>query len=314
TGTDGTGDYVTVTLANRGLGGTSDIAHLATEKVRMNFTAEHQQETSDQIDAIVAAGAADASTTTKGIAKMSTTPATASNPIAVGDNDARLNATTGLTADEEGAIGGAGEAPTATNQFLTEGDIDDEALFTSPTVETFTASGTWTKDAGLKYIIVESVGGGGGGGIALDNGGGSGGGGGGYCRELILASSLGATETVTVGTGGATDVAGVDTTFGAHFTAGGGGAGADETDGGAGGTATGGDVNIPGEIGERSSADTISYKGGNGGASVLGFGGDYGRAGGNYGGGGSGGFTSGSTDDNGGAGAPGIVIVTEYYS
>ena len=51
TGTDGTGDYVTIAdAADRGLGGTTDQTHIATEAVRMNYTAEHQQETSDAID------------------------------------------------------------------------------------------------------------------------------------------------------------------------------------------------------------------------------------------------------------------------
>ena len=123
TGTDGTGDYVTVSdVADRGLGGTSDIAHVASETIRMNFTAEHQQDTSDAIDQIVAGGAQDASTSTKGIVKMSVAPVSATEPIAVGDNDARLNATTGLTADEEAAIvgGGAIGTPSGTNKFVTE--------------------------------------------------------------------------------------------------------------------------------------------------------------------------------------------------
>jgi hypothetical protein len=48
TGTDGTGDYV-VTSA-RGVGGTIAQTHAINEPVRMNFTAEHQQEISDLID------------------------------------------------------------------------------------------------------------------------------------------------------------------------------------------------------------------------------------------------------------------------
>jgi len=88
TGTDGTGDYVTVALAgDRGLGGTTDQAHIAGEAVRMNYTAEHQQEIDDTIDAVVAAGAPNASTTVKGIAKLSAAPTDAAEPIAVGVND-----------------------------------------------------------------------------------------------------------------------------------------------------------------------------------------------------------------------------------
>lgn len=92
TGTDGTGDYVTVASAgDRGLGGTTDQAHEVGETVRMNYTAEHQTEIDDAINAIVAGGAVDASTTNKGISKLSVAPASATEPIAVGDNDPRLS-------------------------------------------------------------------------------------------------------------------------------------------------------------------------------------------------------------------------------
>ena len=101
TGTDGTGDYVTIALAgDRGLGGTTDQAHIAGEAVRMNYTAEHQQEIDDTIEAIVAAGAPNASTTVKGIAKLSAAPADAAEPIAVGTNDTRMNAGAGVTATQ----------------------------------------------------------------------------------------------------------------------------------------------------------------------------------------------------------------------
>lgn len=89
-GTDSNGTYLTVTLANRGLGGTTAQTHVIGETVRMNVSAETIQEISDAIDQIVAAGAQDASTTTKGITKLSVAPVSATAPIAVGDNDPRL--------------------------------------------------------------------------------------------------------------------------------------------------------------------------------------------------------------------------------
>jgi len=89
-GTDSNGTYLTVTLANRGLGGTTAQTHAIGEPVRMNVTAEHIKEISDAIDQIVAAGAQDASNVTKGITKLSVAPASATEPIAVGDNDTRL--------------------------------------------------------------------------------------------------------------------------------------------------------------------------------------------------------------------------------
>lgn len=75
-------------------------------------------------------------------------------------------------------------------------------------VQVFTASGTWTKPNGAKFVDVALIGGGGGGGsgrkgaAASTRFGGGGGGGGGISRQRFLASVMGATETVTVGTGG----------------------------------------------------------------------------------------------------------------
>ena len=133
TGTDGTGDYVTIALAgDRGLGGTTDQAHISGEAVRMNYTAEHQQEIDDTINAIVAAGAPNASTTVKGISKLSAAPADAAEPIAVGTNDTRMNVGAGMTVDEKAALAGGGAfgTPDTDNKFLTEDIVDNlPALF-----------------------------------------------------------------------------------------------------------------------------------------------------------------------------------------
>lgn len=68
----------------------------------------------------------------------------------------------------------------------------------------FLASGTWTKPAGVTWVYVEVVGGGGGGRSSAFSGATSTGGGGGeFTSQLMLASTVGATVTVTVGTGGA---------------------------------------------------------------------------------------------------------------
>ena len=189
---------------------------------------------------------------------------------------------------------------------------------------------TWTKPAGLKYVIVEVQAGGGGGGSGRDlsdNRNGSGGGGGGYSRKLIAVASLGATETVTTGAGGAGGVTttvggtGGSSSFGSHATATGGTGGINAGAAGTGGIGSSGDLNVQGggggaSIGGVGFSDPGS---GMGGSSYFGGGGaglasqGAGVAGGVYGGGGGGAYAT-SGDQVGGAGGAGIVIVTEYYS
>lgn len=70
TGTDGTGPFVTISTGGRGKGGTTEQTHVIGEPIRMNVTAETIDEISDQLDSIVAAGAPDATTSVKGIAKL----------------------------------------------------------------------------------------------------------------------------------------------------------------------------------------------------------------------------------------------------
>lgn len=182
--------------------------------------------------------------------------------------------------------------------------------------QTFTASGTWTKPAGIRYVRVQLVGGGGGGG-----GHGESGGAGGYSEKIIDVRNI-SSETVTVGTGGSATTYhnvggnGTATSFGSHLT-GGGGYGAIRHhghSGGGGGIGSGGNVNIPGGGGSGHSPSAGSQ----GGASY--FGGcqlnthhSYGNSGhaghSAYGTGGCGAYTSYSNTQ---PGRPGYVIVWEY--
>ncbi len=203
---------------------------------------------------------------------------------------------------------------------------------------------TWTKPGGLGFVIVESQGSGGGGGGATSSGAlqsaaGAGGGAGGYARRKIAAASLGSTETVTVplggagGTSGGAGTGGSDTTFGTLCTGGGGsgGPGGQSTatvaaqPGSAGGTATSGDINLPGGGGgigfSLTGAMAVSGAGGDsiygqGARSNGGFGGGFDTNTGFdadvYGGGGGGGCAKNSATANGGAGGAGLCIVWEY--
>lgn len=203
----------------------------------------------------------------------------------------------------------------------------------TPTVQVFTASGTYTKPTGVTAIIVEVRGSGGGGG-GVSNAAGAlaaaGGGQGGYARERLAASVVGATETVTIGavgaggsTAGGNGTAGGASSFGSHCSANGGNGGvgaaaAATTAPGLGGTATGGDVNFRGQAGcPGVSVTGIGPASGTGGGEGAGNGRvttGAGIAGLNGGGGGGAASAGGTTANLGGDGGAGYVIVTEFYS
>jgi hypothetical protein len=219
------------------------------------------------------------------------------------------------------------------------GGLRSFQLFTSGT------AATYTKPANVTSILIEAIGGGGGGGgIAITTGGGAaagGGGGGGYCRLWVAAAA--ATYTYTVGPGGAGGTAGNNngtsgtaTTFvgtGANIAAGGGQAGLGAPNStvaalsgaqGAGGTATGGDINIVGGVGGYGMVNGAAGAG----MAMAGFGGGTtlapttpatpaaasgGAASANSGCGGSGaGTQANGSAFAGGAGAAGRIIVWEF--
>lgn len=230
--------------------------------------------------------------------------------------------------------------------FLTEAKLSPTNMAGGRLLATYiyTVSDTYTKNADARYVKVTVVGGGGGGGGADITGASEvseagGGGSGGTAIKVIQNSSLGATETVTVGEGGAGPAGendgetGGTSSFGAHCSAVGGTGGltmaAGTTNaiatGGSGGSASGGDINLRGNQGgngRRYTSVSSGYGGSNFGAPSF-FGGAVVRSSNNgdgpaglaYGSGGGGARSTGTTGApayEGGDGADGVVIVEEY--
>ena len=180
-------------------------------------------------------------------------------------------------------------------------------------VREYDVNATWTKKAELVKVKIEAWGAGGGGGWGRSNYIGGGGGGGAYVTKIIPVASLGTTENITIGTGGAgassggdddAGASGGDTTFGSLLTAygGGGGNGGDDTANQSGGGGGGGGTTSAG----TSSTGVAGGAGGTGYISTFDKGGDGAQGGdGNtsvYGGaGGAGAKGGGGTDCDGGA-------------
>lgn len=215
----------------------------------------------------------------------------------------------------------------------TAGEIEEVAPRNGEyrSVQVFTASGTYTAPAGLKRVRITVLGGGGGGGGAANAAATSGGAGagGGFSIRTVSAATVGASQTVTVGTGGTGGGAALDgapgntSSFGALCSATGGGQGLGAGGGatavsGVGGIGSSGDLNGAGSPG-ISGVTAVNF-GSTGGASLMGAGGEQrngatlnGIAGRAYAGGGSGGLSTGGGTATGGTGANGVVFVEEFF-
>ena len=206
------------------------------------------------------------------------------------------------------------------------GDVAADGAFRSTQV--FTSTGTWTKPSGLKRVRVFVTGGGGGGGQPASNSNNGGGGAaGGTAIKVIEASSLGSTESVSVGGGSARGNPagqGGTSSFGSHCSATGGKGGSSDSTASQyveGGVGSSGDLNLKGQGGEGGNPANSAGVGGIGGNSYWGGGAhggsNYNRphAGdGTLGGGGGGGFrTTAGASGNGGAGGQGVVYVEQYF-
>lgn len=202
--------------------------------------------------------------------------------------------------------------------------------------QVFTSSGTYTPSSGMVYCRVQlQAAGGAGGGIGSGVTGAAGGGSAGATSEKIFsASDIGTSQTVTLGAagGGQAGADGADaqnSSFGSLLAATGGKGGKHATTvgafaGGAGVSATGGDINISSNAGQPGIAITGMLFSGHGGNSMFGEGGAsqvaasdaaVGRDGTGYGAAGSGAINNaGATSLAGGSGSGAICIVTEVIA
>ncbi len=112
-------DHVALKRMMNNLDGTTDFDSTVPLKYdgTASITNDNEFSTKAYVDGIAIAGSPDASTTTKGISEMSTAPVSATEPIAVGDNDPRVP-----TQDENDAMVGTSGTPSSTNKFVTNDD------------------------------------------------------------------------------------------------------------------------------------------------------------------------------------------------
>jgi hypothetical protein len=234
-----------------------------------------------------------------------------------------------------GQLGVAGANYGTSGQVLTSGGASaapswstipsSGLLIRAPQI--LTSGTSYTTPSNCNAIYVECVGGGGGGGGTNNNAGGAAGGGGGggaYCAKYFSVSPSTA-YTYAIGSAGAGGVngggsSGGNTTFTVGATtvtadggSGGGGGSNDSSSGGLGGSATNGDLNVPGQSGGFGVFVSGAgwARGGLGGNSMFGSGGSDDVARGYGGGGGARAVTS-AVNSTAYAGTAGVIRIWEY--
>ncbi|MHA7937225.1 carbohydrate kinase [Enterobacter roggenkampii] len=219
---------------------------------------------------------------------------------------------------------GAAAISTALTNLHLIGGLASDVVGRLIGVRVYTASTAYVETEGTKTGLAIITGGGGGGGSCRASStahtfSGAGGGAAGTCIGLFNLSDI-TNKAITIGAGGASELAGGSTTFAGMVAGGGGGGeytGVTSTPGGNSGTATGGIMNIPGGYGGDGQSGSYLISG-MGGGSFWGTGGRSGQNAGIssavYGAGGGGAYDTGlsGTSRNGGNGAPGVAVILEF--
>ncbi|MGD0639861.1 MAG: hypothetical protein ABSC22_03850 [Roseiarcus sp.] len=268
-------------------------------------------------------------------------------PLLIVDESGACSATNSITVARtgsdtiDGKISLAMASPYGAARLVSNGSNAWIVAGRSVNIVTFSSSGTYTPSPGMTFCDVVLFGGGGGGGggcleaASTACSGGGGGGGAAQASGRFTAAQVGASQTITVGSGGAAGAAATSSTtaggaggaggytgFGALLKAwgggfgaggqlsatgsgGGGGAGFGQPGGGSGATGGGGGL-FGSSGGSAASAGNATATGGSGGggcstAGVAGNGGNYG-VNGATGGGSGGGLSSSNGTNNGGNG------------
>lgn len=154
-----------------------------------SLTTPNQIATKDYVDSVAIAGGADASTTIKGISKLSVAPASPTDPIAVGTNDPRIPSQT-----ENDALVGTSGTPSTSNRYVTNADTSGSGAVVRNSLlsnfvsakETFTAAAAITAGQALHYTRFGVSDGG----IIFDN-----------AKTTQYASATNPTDTFVVGSG-----------------------------------------------------------------------------------------------------------------
>lgn len=146
-------------ILSRILNGDETVPNILNYNSHPTFTSDTSIIDKKYVDDTAIAGSPIMSATVQGIAKVSTAPASSTNPVVVGDNDTRVP-----SQDENNALVGSFGSPSTSNKFLTELDATSTVASSSRLVRytttgqiTATTTPVETTDATSKSYVDTTV-------------------------------------------------------------------------------------------------------------------------------------------------------------